>query len=421
MLPIIIGNFLHRFNSSLYLMLSPYIIEKFFPPLIQNNSYIEVIFIIYSFSKILKTLSKICGYIFFGYLSLIYTPWNLFTATILGANITILIIGVLPTYNSIGIFAPILLILLRIIQDMLGSGEITLSELYIFAHQKKINLSARQKIKSATIYSFSSMLGIATGAFIIVIIKNIFSESSQLYWRIPFIFTFFTSIYGMYLRTSTKRTNIKKKKVTIPNIKNIFSLIRELHPQILQITFLGAISYSIYTFIFEFLDYFLIPKIGFSSTKEMLNYTPYLLLLDALLHLFIGMLFYKSSFISIKNLTIISLTFFTIIIVPLCRLIFIQNILLLLSIKSVLIALGIIFSIIKNIMSFNLFHRYKEKYLLNSITNILGIEILGRSANVIFFLTFRWTKDFSTSYLYLLFLSVVTLVFTIKNSTNERC
>lgn len=105
--------------------------------------------------------------------------------------------GLLPTYHEIGIAAPILLILLRVVQGLAAGGEWTGSILMIAE-----NVPAHRRGYLSAWSPSGAALGfvISTGAFLIMqaIAKEDFITWG---WRVPFLFSLLIIGVGVYMRS----------------------------------------------------------------------------------------------------------------------------------------------------------------------------------------------------------------------------
>jgi MHS family proline/betaine transporter-like MFS transporter len=106
-------------------------------------------------------------------------------------------IGALPTYAQIGLWAPLLLLVLRLMQGFAAGGEwgIATSFLYEYAplHRRAFFSSFRP---------VGTGLGTFIGGFIITLITTFFAADTitQWAWRIPFGIAFVIGFIGLYIR-----------------------------------------------------------------------------------------------------------------------------------------------------------------------------------------------------------------------------
>lgn len=119
------------------------------------------------------------------------------TLTILGMGICTMLMGCLPTYQQIGIAAPILLTVLRLVQGLCTGGEFGSSLTFISEYGTPNN-----RAFLVSWQPFSVGVGLIIGSTSGLIITSIL-PTEALYawgWRIPFICGILIAIYGVYMR-----------------------------------------------------------------------------------------------------------------------------------------------------------------------------------------------------------------------------
>ena len=187
-----IGNVLEWYEYALYAYFSTVISTLFFPA---NDRFISIILTFSTFAVGLA--ARPFGGIIFGYIGDKYSRKKMLTITILLMSIPTLCIGFLPTYEQIGIAAPISLIILRIIQGVALGGEFGASCVYLYE-------SVPQN-KRGFLGSFA-LTGVGTGlvlsACTILIVESwVTKEALYAYaWRIPFFLSVVGSLLGFYMR-----------------------------------------------------------------------------------------------------------------------------------------------------------------------------------------------------------------------------
>ncbi|MBP9723096.1 MAG: MFS transporter [Gammaproteobacteria bacterium] len=128
---------------------------------------------------------------------------NSFAATILLMAIPTFIMGILPTYEHIGMYASFLLISCRILQGLAVGGELPCSITFVFEHARDHN-----KGLACGLLFFGIILGLFLGSGLsALIIKSL--NTQDLYswgWRIPFILGGFLGVVGIYLRRKLSET-----------------------------------------------------------------------------------------------------------------------------------------------------------------------------------------------------------------------
>lgn len=118
--------------------------------------------------------------------------------TILLISIATALIGVLPTHASIGVWAPILLIALRVVQGFSTGGEYGGAATFMaeYAPDKK-------RGRYGSFLEFGTMAGFASGTAIVLLLTLGLSESQmqEWGWRLPFLLALPLGIAGLYLRS----------------------------------------------------------------------------------------------------------------------------------------------------------------------------------------------------------------------------
>ncbi|KAF8818652.1 MFS transporter [Rickettsia endosymbiont of Cardiosporidium cionae] len=195
---IIIANILDHYDSALYIFMMPVLSRVFFPQL----SSVEGLLLLHSIKKIIRMLTRPISMVLFGYLLTKYCPKKLLIYTLQGISISTFAIALLPGYSKIGVFAPILLIMFRSLQNSFASGEQVISELLVLEQVTE----AKFQIKASGFYLFSTMLGISFSSFAATLV--IYSADPDFYWRIAFIVGMLTSITATYLRIAASKENL---------------------------------------------------------------------------------------------------------------------------------------------------------------------------------------------------------------------
>lgn len=227
-----IGNVLEWYEYALYAYFSTVISTLFFP---NSDRTVGMILTFATFA--IGLAARPIGGIIFGYIGDRYGRRKMLTFTILMMSIPTMCIGLLPTYEKIGIAAPLILICLRLVQGVALGGEFGASCTYLYE-------SVSQKHRG--FFGTFALTGVGTGlilsALTIHILESFVSEDViyQYAWRIPFFISVFGSFIGFYMRKNLLETQdfvmleqssisrapfiemIAKYKVTILGLFTIF-------------------------------------------------------------------------------------------------------------------------------------------------------------------------------------------------------
>lgn len=119
------------------------------------------------------------------------------------------LIGVLPTYAAIGIAAPLLLVLLRIIQGLALGGEYGGAILMVVEHNGS---KGRRGFMGAWL-SGASPIGFVLSAGLIAIVSASMSDEAWLSWgwRIPFLISALLVLAGLYIRIQLEESPMFKQ------------------------------------------------------------------------------------------------------------------------------------------------------------------------------------------------------------------
>jgi len=193
-----IGNVLEWYEYALYAYFSTVISTLFFP---SNDRFVSIILTFSTFAVGLA--ARPFGGIIFGYIGDKFSRKKMLTITILLMSIPTLCIGFLPTYEQIGIAAPITLILLRIIQGVALGGEFGASCVYLY---ESVPQNKRGFFGSFALTGVG--MGLVLSACTILIVES-FVTKETLYayaWRIPFFISVVGSLLAFYMRRNLLET-----------------------------------------------------------------------------------------------------------------------------------------------------------------------------------------------------------------------
>jgi len=188
----VFGNILEWYDFAIFGFLTPIISQLFFP----KEDHLVAILMIYG---VFATgyLMRPLGGILFGYIGDKQgRKLALQTSMIMMAVPTVLI-GFIPTYEELGIYATILLIILRMLQGLSVGGELmgSISYLVEIAPPNKKHFYG-----SFTL--FSAVGGLLLGSTVVTILSSILGDEvmSLWGWRVPFIGGLFIFFFGLWLR-----------------------------------------------------------------------------------------------------------------------------------------------------------------------------------------------------------------------------
>ena len=176
-----------------------------------------------------------------------------------------LLIACAPTYDEMGLIAPIILIIARLLQGLSVGGEYGASATYLSEMAGKNRRGLFSSFQYMTI-----LAGQLLALFTLILLQNILTEA-QLYdwgWRIPFLIGSALALLIFVIRRGMVETESFKNadRDTQPK-SSAFALFKHHPKAVLAVTFLtagGTLSFYAYT---TYMQKFLVNTSGF--TKEM--------------------------------------------------------------------------------------------------------------------------------------------------------
>lgn len=252
------GNIIEWFDFGLFIFMTPIIGAKFFP---QESASISTIDALIVFA--IGFLCRPIGGIFFGYFGDTQGRAKTLRTSILIITLSTILIGVMPTYDDIGIIAPILFIFLRLVQGLSIGGEY--SGIMIFLAE-----SAPHK-KRGFITSFAASganLGFLLATLTFILLNLLFSAEAikEWAWRLPFILVGIPGSLIIYYRFKLPETRVYSclKSNHLIESMPFITAIRYAPYQLIKILGLTCMSSTFYYFFVGYIPIFLEHYMGFS-------------------------------------------------------------------------------------------------------------------------------------------------------------
>ena len=186
------GNVLEWYDFALYGFFAPFIAKQFFPSDDQVSSLLAT-FGVFAVGFFMRPV----GAVIFGIMGDKLGRKRTLEISVIMMAIPTTLIGVLPTHEQVGILAPILLTLIRLIQGVSVGGEFTGSISYVV---EQAPYGRRGFYSSWTV--FSLLGGILLGSAVSGLVTNILTPDQMLSfgWRLPFFLGIVIGAIGLYLR-----------------------------------------------------------------------------------------------------------------------------------------------------------------------------------------------------------------------------
>ena len=175
-----------------------------------------------------------------------------------------LVIALSPGYETIGVWAPVLLVFARLLQGLSVGGEYGTSATYLSEMATKERRGFFSSFQYVTLISGQL---IALG--VLIVLQQTLTEE-QLYswgWRIPFVIGALCAVVALYLRRGMEETESFKKVKTEPKESAMRTLMR--HPKelmtVVGLTMGGTLAFYTYT---TYMQKYLVNTVGMSISDS---------------------------------------------------------------------------------------------------------------------------------------------------------
>ena len=193
-----VANTFEWYDYALFGHFAPIIGAKFFPDASPSSSLLHA-FLAFAIGYLMRPI----GGIFFGILGDKFGRRTALSAAIFCMSLPTALIGILPTYESIGITATILMIIVRMVQGLAMGGALTGSISFVIEHTKPANRGFSGSISMSSI-----CIGILFGSGVSQLIQYFLTveQFNSWGWRVPFLLGIFILFAGNYIRKYTSET-----------------------------------------------------------------------------------------------------------------------------------------------------------------------------------------------------------------------
>jgi MFS family permease len=186
------GTLIEWYDFYIFGSLSAIIAEKFFPP---SNPDLAYIFTLATFA--VGFIVRPFGAIVFGRLGDLTGRKYTFLLTLLLMGGSTFAIGLVPDYSKIGILAPLIVLVLRLIQGLALGGEYGGAATYVAEHSP-----VHQRGYYTSFIQTTATLGLFVSLAVILITRGSMTPEnfSSWGWRVPFLLSVLLVIMSYYIR-----------------------------------------------------------------------------------------------------------------------------------------------------------------------------------------------------------------------------
>lgn len=187
-----IGNVVEWYDFALYGYFATTIAHLFFP---EEDAVAALLatFVVFAVGFV----SRPVGAVVFGHVGDRYSRRTSLIMSVGLMSAATVVLGLLPGYAQIGVAAPVLLLVCRLVQGFSAGGEFTGSTVFVLEHAPDNRRGRYASVGAAAIYC-----GTASGVLVSVLMTSTTSveQLGSWGWRVPFLLAAPLAVVGLYLR-----------------------------------------------------------------------------------------------------------------------------------------------------------------------------------------------------------------------------
>jgi len=198
-----LGTVFEWYDFYLYAVLAPFFAALFFPPGNQTAALLSA-FAAYAAGFLVRPF----GALVFGRIGDLVGRKYTFLVTIVFMGGATFLVGLLPTYEAIGWFAPILMVTLRLVQGLALGGEYGGAATYVAEHAPN-----NRRGYDTSFIQTTATLGLFLALLLIYLCRSNMDakEFASWGWRIPFWLSLVLLIFSIYIRLKLHESPVFQK------------------------------------------------------------------------------------------------------------------------------------------------------------------------------------------------------------------
>ena len=197
------GTIFEWYDFYLYAVLAPFFAALFFPPGNDTAALLSA-FATYAAGFLVRPF----GALLFGRIGDLVGRKYTFLVTIMVMGGATFLVGLLPTFNTIGWLAPILLVTLRLLQGLALGGEYGGAATYVAEHSQP-----GQRGYATSWIQTTATLGLFMALAVIALARSNMDAKtfSEWGWRVPFLVSIVLLVFSVWIRLKLNETPIFQK------------------------------------------------------------------------------------------------------------------------------------------------------------------------------------------------------------------
>ncbi len=235
----LVGNILEWYDFAIYAFLVPVFSKLFFA---EKNQTIAVLLTLAVFGS--GFVARPLGAFVFGHLGDKYGRRLSLSLVMIAMGLSTFCMGLLPTYETAGILAPILLVALRLLQGLSSGGEWGGSASFVVEYAP-----SNRRGFFGSLHMTGVVAGFLLGSVIVAVVNGVSTPESMLawVWRVPLLLGLAVAVIGFFIRAGMEETPTfavaaAKGEVVNSPIRKAFTENRNSVFDVIGITIFHAIS-----------------------------------------------------------------------------------------------------------------------------------------------------------------------------------
>ncbi|WP_258382923.1 MFS transporter [Streptomyces sp. NTH33] len=262
-----IGNFVEWFDYAAYGYLAATISTVFFPDTDRTTALLAT-FVVFAVSFFVRPIG---GFVW-GHIGDKVGRRNALSLSIVIMSVATFCIALLPTYRAVGLLAPLLLLIVRIVQGFSASGEYAGASAFLVEYAPP----GRRGLY-ASVVPASTASGLLLGSLLAALLSGILSDG-QMHswgWRLPFLLAAPMGLIGRYIRlrledTPAFRALEEQQEVTPTPAKQMLRANRRPLVLAMGATVLNAVAFYM---LLSYMPTYLSEELHFGATESFLTTT----------------------------------------------------------------------------------------------------------------------------------------------------
>jgi len=255
-----IGTALEFYDFGIYGYLAVVLATEFFP---SDDPSAALLSTLATFA--VAFLVRPIGGILFGHIGDKTSRKRALALSVIGMALATFLIGLLPTYATVGVLAPLLLLVLRLIQGLSAGGEIGGA-----ASMISESVGNDRRGFWCSLAQSGSLLGLLTASGAIGLLNLLLTDDQVLDWgwRIPFLLALPTGIVGLYVRSRLEESAIfleSKAKGETPTVP-IVEVVTNARAAVANGVGIAAVAFAAFYVVFVYLALYMVNQLDLSPT-----------------------------------------------------------------------------------------------------------------------------------------------------------